>query len=72
MNRKRKNNPVVGQVFGNLTFVREESIVEGNKTKRNLVLSCSCGNSYSTTSVSTLFSGNTVSCGCKKREREHY
>lgn len=58
----------VGQAFGRLTAVRR--VPNERTTHQRWLCRCSCGTEI-TTNASSLASGHTQSCGCKRREFFH-
>lgn len=67
--RKRRNEKVVGQVFGRLTVIEETGPKsKGRQIHRSVKCLCSCGNTVNTF-LCDLRSGNTKSCGCFKRDK---
>ena len=63
--KKRTVKDFVGHRFGRLTVVREVEVIP--PTKRRVVVTCDCGNSYEI-GLHGLTRGNSTSCGCYQRE----
>ena len=57
-----------GDKYGRLTIVKE---VERKNEKRRFLCKCDCGNEI-IVALGNLRSGNTTSCGCKKKENREF
>lgn len=68
MSKKIKNQ--VGKKYGRLTVVRrgEDIIASSGRKYITWYCNCDCGNKNILVKANSLFSGNTKSCGCYKKE----
>lgn len=63
----RKYITVPGQRIGRLTIIREIYLIKKGYKQRYAECICDCGNKV-TPRVTSLFDGNTISCGCVQSE----
>lgn len=64
-NSKNKKNIKAGESFGRLVVISKDTEKSGKNSY--FICKCSCGNKKSLTK-SNLISGNTISCGCFRKE----